>query len=357
MRPFRIIGKDLWYVVALSVLITRSASAQGEVTELRFAEPDASISETEQTLQSMVRARGISEAYATGGLYLMTHTWATEEHFQRENQNLIDNPFINQTWRFCSIFSSTSSDGRVIMGRNWDNQNVGSVIVSLNHPADGYSSISISRAIDLGFPLNVDLTEIPPDFADRFLLAPFNSMDGINEHGLCVAIAGVRHVVHGEDNTGERIFISYLVRRMLDRAKSTDEAVALAQDYVPFLLDSDSLDGHLLITDASGHSVILEYENDHWLTIPSETSWQVLTNKPMYEVPDEILKERCWRYRSASVSLERSEGKADWMAGLQILRDVKQGGTTWSAIYSPTDRDLYLVVYQDWGTIYHIRAF
>ena len=271
---------------------------------------------------------------------------------------MIDTPFFNQPWRFCSIFSSTSDDGAVILGRNWDNQNVGSVIVSLNHPPGGYSSITISRAIDLGFPESLDLMDMRSDpFGEKFLLAPFYCMDGINEHGLCIAVAGVRHTVHSEANNGERIFITFLIRKILDQTRNIEEAVELAGKYVPFMLDKDSLDGHLYLADVSGRSVILEYENDRWLTIQTEKPWQVLTNKPMYEVPDEVLRESCWRYRSISETLETSERKTDWTNGLQILRDVTQAGTTWSAVYSPTDRDIYLVVYQNWDKIYHIKAF
>ena len=358
MHSIRFLARTALCALTSAVLAVSSISAQVEVIELRFLEPDESLSFTERTLQSMVRARGISETYSTGGLYLLTQYGDRQELFERENQRSIENPFFNQPWRFCSIFSSVSDDDTVILGRNWDNQNVGSVIVSLNHPLGGYSSITISRAIDLGFPENLDLVDMRADpFGERFLLAPFYCMDGINEHGLCIAVAGVRHTVHSEANSGERIFITFLIRKILDQTRSVEEAVELAGKYVPFMLDEDSLDGHLYLADASGRSAILEYENDRWLTIPTERSWQALTNKPMYEVPDEVLRESCWRYRSISETLEASEGKTDWTSGLQILRNVTQAGTTWSAVYSPTERDIYLVVYQNWDKIYHIKAF
>lgn len=358
MHSIRIPVKAALYALTSAVLTVSSISAQSEIIELRFLEPDDHSSAVERTLQSMVRARGISETYSTGGLYLLTHYGGREEVFERENQRLIETPFFNQPWRFCSIFSSVSNDSTVILGRNWDNQNVGSVIVSRNYPPGGYSSITISRAIDLGFPESLDLMDMRSDpFGEKFLLAPFYCMDGINEHGLCIVVAGVRHTVHSEANNGERIFITFLIRKILDQTRNIEEAVELAGKYVPFMFDKDSLDGHLYLADASGRSVILEYENDRWLTIQTDKSWQVLTNKPMYEVPDEVLRERCWRYRSISETLETSEGKTDWTTGLQILRDVTQAGTTWSAVYSPTDRDIYLVVYQNWDKIYHIKAF
>jgi hypothetical protein len=77
----------------------------------------------------------------------------------------------------------------------------------------------------------------------------------------------------------------------------------------------------------------------------------------VYNVPETDLRERCWRYRSISESLEKAGGKIDWKAGMKILRDVRQNGTTWSVVYSPTTKDIYFSVYQEWDTIYHIRGF
>jgi hypothetical protein len=244
------------------------------------------------------------------------------------------------------------------MGRNWDNQNVGSIIVNLYHPPGGYASISFCRAIDMGFPLNIDLEQIASsELGNRLLLAPFYAMDGINERGLAVAVAGVKHTIHGPKRGKEPVFISFLVRKILDRTKNIEEAVILAEDYIPFLLDENSLDGHLFIADSSGRSVILEYVDDQWKGIYGDASWTALTNKIVYNVPETDLRERCWRYRSISESLEKAGGKIDWKAGMKILRDVRQNGTTWSVVYSPTTKDIYFSVYQEWDTIYHIRGF
>jgi hypothetical protein len=346
--------------VILSILalfaIPQSASAEEQIIEISFGEPPASGTDTARTLQSLVKVRGIGEDYATGGLYLLTHFGDREELFQRENQALIDNPFINQSWRYCSIFSVKSGNS-VIMGRNWDNQNVGSIIVNLYHSPGGYASVSLCRAIDMGFPLNVGLEQITSsELGNRLLLAPFYAMDGINEHGLAVAVAGVKHSTHKSISGKEPAFISFLIRKILDQTKNIEEAAALVDNYIPFLLDKSSLDGHLFIADSSGRSVILEYVDDHWRRIYGDASWQVLTNKLVYDVPDAELRERCWRYRSMSEALENAGGTVDWKAGMNILHDVQQNGTTWSAIYSPTTKELYLSVYQRWDTIYHLRV-
>lgn len=349
------IRKALLLTVILILMIQGFVSAQGEIVDLKFADPPVSGSDTSRTLKSLVRVRDISETYSTGGLYLITHFGDREGSFHRENQASIDNPLSNQTWRYCSVFSARS-EGNVIVGRNWDNQNVGSIIVNLYCPADGYSSISFSRAIDMGFPLNVRLEEMAKSpFGERLLLAPFYAMDGINEHGLAVAVAGLRQVTHNPESDKQPVFITMLVRKILDRTKNIEEAVSLVGEFVPFDLDKNSLSGHFLLTDSSGRSVILEYDHDQWRRIYSDTAWQVLTTKPIYNVSDADLRDRCWRYRSISETLERTNGNADWKAGMKLLQDVAQKGTTWSVVYSPPTRELYLSVYQDWDTVYHLR--
>jgi predicted choloylglycine hydrolase len=285
----------------------------------------------------------------------LTHVGDREDIFQKENQEAIDNPLINQTWRYCSIFSS-ANENSVVMGRNWDNQNVGSIIVSLYHPTDGYSSISFTRAIDMGIPLNIDLEQIKSsDLGRNLLLAPFYAYDGINEHGLSVAIAGVKQTTHKSKSDKELVFVSFLIRKILDHAKNTEEAANLVEKYVPFDIDKNSLNAHFFVVDSSGRSVILEYAQDQWRKIYGDKSWQVLTTRPIYNVSDADLRDKCWRYRSISETLANTEAGVDWKAGMNILRDVEQKGTTWSVVYSPPKKELYFSVYQKWDTIYHLK--
>ncbi|UCE21503.1 MAG: linear amide C-N hydrolase [Candidatus Aminicenantes bacterium] len=350
--------KNTVFLTAILLLVIAGLGpAQNKVIDLKFGQPPVSDSDTSRTLQSLVKVRAISETYSTGGLYLLTHYGDREELFQKENQRAIDNPMRNQTWRYCSVFSATTDDS-VIVGRNWDNQNVGSIIVSLYHPPKGYASISFSRAIDMGFPLNVGLEGFKSsEFGNKLLLAPFYAMDGINEHGLTVSVAGVREISIKPKSDKESVCITFLIRKILDQTKTVEEAVNLVEKYIPFDLDKNSLNCHFFIADSSGRSVVLEYVEDQWKRIYGDKSWQVLTNKPVYNVPDAKLRDQCWRYRSISETLEKTNGNVGWKAGMEILQDVTQKGTTWSVIYSPTTKELYFSVYQNWNIIYHLKTF
>lgn len=344
--------------IALSfflTLCTISTLAQESITELSFKKLLGTETDHERTLKSIVKVRDISEQYSTGGLYLITHYGDLDELFQKENQQLIDHPWIEQTWRFCSIFS-TKTDNGVIMGRNWDNQNVGSIIVSYYKPKNGYASVSFSRAIDMGFPLNVKLDEMAQTpFGVKLLVAPFYAYDGINEHGLCAAVTGINSIKVNPISGKESIFIGYIIRKILDQAKSVEEAVNLVDIIIPFDITPTEINCHFFITDTTGKSVILEYLDNEWKKIYPEKKWQVMTNKVIYNVPDASLKDKCWRYESLSSTLDKTKGDVNWEQGMQMLKDVSQKGTTWSVVYSLTNKELYFSVYQTWEKIYHLK--
>jgi hypothetical protein len=351
---FNVGSGNVGILAVISLLVvTVAASAEEEIVDLEFRHPPVSSSDSSRTLQSLVKVQGTGR-FCQDGLYLMTHFGDLEGAFIKENQALIDEPFINQTWRFCSVFS-VAGENSVKMGRNWDNQNVGSIIISLYHPTKGYSSISFCRSIDLGFG-HKDLAEFQSSiFAGKLLLAPFYAMDGMNEHGLAVAVAANEDIRIEPSDGRERVFITFLIRKVLDGSRTVDEAVRLVEKCTPFLLDRNSLSGHLFIVDSSCRSVILEYDRDQWRKTYGDKAWQIMTTKPVYNVPDASLRERCWRYRIISEALENTTGELDRNKCAEILKDVAQKGTTWSVVYCPVDKELYFSVYQQWDTIYRLK--
>ena len=349
--------KPFLLLVFLLFVLVSPALAGEQVIDVGFDEIKGTDTAAEKTLKSIVRVRDIGEQYATGGVYLITYYGNLDDLFRKENKKLISNPIIDQTWRFCSIFSTKTENG-VVVGRNWDNQNVGSIIVSRYKPEGGYASVSFSRAIDMGFPLNVKLDEMAKSpYGKKLLLAPFYAYDGMNEHGLCAMVTGIKSVKVSAKDGKELLFIGNIVRNLLDNTKTVDEAAALVEKYVPFDISPTEINCHFLVSDSSGKSVILEYQDDKWRKIYPYKSWQVMTNKVIYNTDDSELRERCWRYKSISESLEKSNGNIDWKQGMNILKDVSQGGTTWSVIYLPVQNELYLTVYQNWDRIYHIKSF
>jgi hypothetical protein len=342
-------GKWILFAVALNLFTCASAAAASGVVELRFPDPPDSRT-SHPTEQPSFRI-----AKAASHLYLMTHAGDPAELFVRENENAIRDPMINHPSRYCSVFAAASETGPMV-GRNWDNENVGSIIVSLTRPPGGYASIGVSRAVDVGFGENVALDEVAStDRGARLALAPFYVMDGINEHGIAVAIAGLGKETVAPKTGATPIFVTFLMRKILDRTRSVGEAVELVQSFVPFDLDPQSLDGHFLVADPSGASAILEYVGGQWKVIRTARPWQVLTTTPILGQTEGALRQKCWRYKSLSEALAAHETPLDWTAGMRMLRGVEQKGTTWAEVYSLTSREVYLSVFKERDIVYHLR--
>ncbi|MEW6411880.1 MAG: linear amide C-N hydrolase [Candidatus Zixiibacteriota bacterium] len=342
----------LYYLIIMTLTILGLSAAAEEIKDLNFTVSPQPDSDTSRTLQSMLKIQGTG-AFAQDGLYLMTHYGEYQQLYDKENREMIDRPLIDKTWRHCSVFS-TFTENETFAGRNWDNQTVGSIIVSLCYPTNGYASIAFSRSIDIGFGHKDLLPLASSMFKDKFLLAPFYATDGINEHGLMVAVAGNSYTTVTPAEGKQCVYLTYLIRKILDGTKTVDEAIKLVMDYVPFDIDQNSLSSHLMVADASGQSVILEYNDNQWKSIYKDTTWQIMTTKPIFKVPDMELRENCWRYQSIAETFDKTAGKTDWKGALNILQDVSQIGTAWSVVYCLKSKELYFSVYKDWDTVYHL---
>ena len=239
----------------------------------------------------------------------------------------------------------------MIGGQRLDAQELAGTWEAIITAGAGGAEGTVTFAQDGGF--STDFGKAPREMRRTGVYA----YDGINEHGLAVAVAGVRQVTHQARPGKQRVFDPYLLRKMLDGAKTVEEAVTLAESTIPFDVDESSLNAHFYVVDATGRSVVLEYEGDQWRKTYGEGNWQALTNKPVYGVPDATLRKQCWRYHTIAEELGKAGGSVDWQAGLKILHDVAQKGTTWSAVYSPTARDVFFSVYQSWDVVYHLQPF
>jgi hypothetical protein len=290
-------------------------------------------------------------------LYLMTHQGERADAFAAENQQMIDHPLVDDPSRYCSVFSATTGHA-AFLGRNFDNANVGAILVTLYRPPRGYASVSFSRAVDVGLGQDADLARLDPQGEGRrLLLAPFYATDGFNERGVAASLAGVRAVTHEQRGERKPVFVTYLLRQILDRAANVDEACALVEQYAPFDVDVQTLNTHYFVADATGRSCVLEYAQDRWWRTPGNGRWQAVTNKPVTDVPDSTLRDQCGRYRTICADLERGTAGFNWERGLRILREAQQQGTTWSAVYALSAREIFWSVHRRWDIVYRVRAF
>ena len=173
----------------------------------------------------------------------------------------------------CSTVSLRSEPGHPFFGRNFDYGNDACLIVRV-HDERGVASIAV---IDLAY-LNLnrgDLDQTSLVARLPLLFAPYYVMDGMNRQGLAVADMSVPAAQAPTANGKPSIIQSTLMRLILDEAASVDEALAIVRSYnVHFVQHPE----HLMIADATGRSVVVEFVASEVRVTESTESWQVCTN-------------------------------------------------------------------------------
>ena len=89
----------------------------------------------------------------------------------------------------------------------------------------------------------------------------------INDQGLCVSLLRV-DIKEGDQPAKLPVASSMLLRYMLDDCENVDEAIQKTKTGI--LLPEDWQDCHLMVTDASGRSVVIESRNSVISVIPSD---------------------------------------------------------------------------------------
>ena len=130
----------------------------------------------------------------------------------------------------CSAFTLQEADGNVLMGRNYDFKRDTSAMLVYCEPKGGYKSVAFA-ALD-NISANIPDASMKKKLAT--LTAPFICLDGMNEKGVSMAVLTLdSEPVH--QNTGKPVIGTTLVIRLiLDRAATTEEAVELLNQYDMF---------------------------------------------------------------------------------------------------------------------------
>ncbi len=154
----------------------------------------------------------------------------------------------------CSAFCAIEEKGKVHMGRNYDFKNDTSAMIVRCNPSDGYRSIAVA-ALDNAYANNPILNYKTKLSA---LVSPFICLDGLNEKGVSIAILTLDSDPTHQRTGKPTISTTLAVRLVLDRAKTTSEAVRLLESYDMFA--SSGRDYHFYINDSSGDGRIVEYD-------------------------------------------------------------------------------------------------
>jgi hypothetical protein len=246
----------------------------------------------------------------------------------------------------CTCFSATNKQTDKIFGRNYDWQNTKAVLLLFTDPPDKYASVSM-----------VDITYFQFDPIDTCLLdyllligAPYLPTDGMNECGVTVAAMQVPHADGGNDPNKETVGISPLMRLILDNAASVDEAITLIEQYnVVFTYGPTA---HLLISDASGDSAVIEFLNGSTKVLKSTEPFQPCTNFIISGRSTEQALNSCWRYKTAYTALQESQGSVNSEQAMEILKNTSKADTVWSTVYGQSTGKIRLAMDKDYRHVY-----
>lgn len=260
----------------------------------------------------------------------------------------------------CSAFTAKESDGTVRMGRNYDFKNDTSAMMVHCKPKDGYESI--------GFTALDNLQANQPDESMKKKLAcitaPFICLDGINEKGVSIAVLTLDSEPVFQNRGKEVIGTTLAIRLVLDQAATTEEAVALLDNYDMFA--TSGRDYHFYITDASGDGRVVEYDCENENRDMIVTKIDAITNFYGAYIervePDQKNgiyghgKERYDRIVEVlDASADNQTEKTAWEALKASSQDPNSenvtSNTQWSIVYNNTKKNAKIAIRRKWDQV------
>ncbi|MEU7611379.1 linear amide C-N hydrolase [Micromonospora sp. NPDC049204] len=284
------------------------------------AAPAASRQDAAQAEQTMASLRRVDDL----PLYEMTYVGAYDPTVGTDAAP--PSPF------GCSLFVAAGDPARPLFARNFD-WDANPALVLRTDPPDGYAAVSLVDISYLGVGAD-------PAGDRRLLDAPLLPFDGMNERGLAVGLAAddaaTARPVAGRPTVGS----VRILRLVLDRAATVDEAVAV------FTRHNLDFDGgpplHYLLGDASGASAVVEFVDGEMRVERGTGGWQALTNVPVAGVPEQRRREDR-RYGQIAAVLTDAGAVVDADAAHRILAAVRQGHTRWSVTYGLRSGEVRLI--------------
>ncbi len=265
--------------------------------------------------------------------------------------------FINETLIFdskkkinrrefgCGVFTAHNLEGDVIFARNMDCECAIPMMIRLNE-GDNYKSLALLNMAELDWDENTYET-LETD-ARLTLAAPYSPSDGINEHGLAVAIMTDSKAIY-PNNNNITLFDETVPRLILDRAKTVDEAIGYVKNYNLFYCVAPL---HYMVADATGASAVIEFVDGTMVVTKKTKSYQAATNFTLYNNPNHegFGKDR---YVNIENELESCYGIISENNALELLKkNVIPGDEQWSAVYNLTQRSVRVTFSGDYHHVY-----
>lgn len=271
----------------------------------------------------------------------------------------------------CTAFQAMTPDGDIIYGRNFDYYFKSSATIMMRcSPAGGFRSINMVSMNFIGYDA-AKMTDGKTDLS-MLMAAPLMQMDGMNSKGLAVSVLAVvsddcaKQFVEGRHS----IMTSVMMRMILDRASTVDEAIEMVSGY-NFFADGlqkgrrkgNFVNYHFLLADAGGRSAVIEYVKKDGAQSDSEWVMNVidipLATNFFHTDGWMSVVEQDDRFFTVSSSLAADKGIMTEEEAMHLLEKVHQEAkrkndsrTQWSVVYNLTKKTAAVCVNRDYGRVY-----
>ena len=254
-----------------------------------------------------------------------------------------------QSWA-CSLFTAMGDPEDILFGRNFD-WDFSPALLLFTDPPDGYASVSMVDIAYLGYGEEraFGLTDLPLSERTGLLNTPYLPFDGMNEAGLAVGIAAVPPGGMEYDPDKETIDSLMVIREILDRAATVDEAVIILESYNLDWGSGPPL--HYLIAEKSGRSALVEFSRGEMAVIPNRDPWQVATNFLVSETGASP-QGSCWRYDLIFEQLREHNGQLNTNQAMGLLTYVAQESTQWSVVYGISTGEIRVVMGRHYDNVH-----
>jgi len=235
----------------------------------------------------------------------------------------------------CTVFVVRNELGEVLFCRNYDFPYTPAMQL-FTSPDKGFRSVSTGHLDIFGYTKDF----YPTGLNSRSLFAlatPYAPWDGMNEKGLVIALLAVPEAYGPNDPDKLTLGTTTIIRLVLDKASTVQEAVELMQQYNIYF--SANIHCHFLIADRSGNSVLVEYWDGELKTIYSSENYQIASNFIAYN--DLNIGEgfnEFERYATAKQTIEENGG---WLSEEQAIKLLAKVGI----FYNGIDKLQWTVIY------------
>jgi len=253
----------------------------------------------------------------------------------------------------CSLFAALGDPSSRLYGRNFDWDDSPAMLL-FTDPPNGYASVSM---VDIAYLLGdlsdvTDLEARPLPDRRELLRAPHLPFDGMNEQGLAVGMAAVPQGEAPFDPDLPTVDDLELMRWMLDRASTVDEAVDILRGANIAWGNGPPI--HYLIADATGRAALVEYVQGEMVVLPNEEPWHLATNFFVTECGNQPDAAQCLcpRYDRMGTTLRSQAGVLRVPEALDLLHAVSNAMTQWSVVYDLSQRSVHVVMGMEFETVH-----